>query len=264
MHLTRLERLLAEAGIMALCGCILAISGLFVAPDMLLGARLAYWIGGFLAAWALVQLLSFVGTAVAKMIGLAPQWGYAITIPLATIGITWGILYWSGGNEVAMGDGFGHVWIRASIIGLGFFAFFYVLYARAETVPEVEGPVEAGSQDTPAPVIAETELHARLPTGFPAILALSVEDHYTRVHAFDRSEMVLMPLSEAVTLMPEGEGRQVHRSWWAAREAVMSHKREGRDIRLILRNELEVPVSRAQVKPLRDDGWLSPAPLQKS
>ena len=244
---------------MALCGCILAVSGLFLEPEVPLGARLAYWIGGLLAAWALVQLLSIVGTAVAKLLGLAPQWGYALTIPLATVGIAWGILYWSGGSEMALSEGFGRVWISASIVGLGFFALFYVLYARADVVPETAHESgEVSEAEVPSSQeVTQTNLHERLPPGFPAIIALSVEDHYTRVHAAERSEMVLMPLGEAISLMPEGAGRQVHRSWWAARDAVVSHKREGRDIKLILENELEVPVSRAQVKALREDGWLT-------
>lgn len=223
---------------------------------MPLGARLAYWIGGLLAAWALVQLLAFVGTAVAKLLGLAPQWGYALTIPLATAGISWGILYWSGGNEMALSEGFGRVWISASLVGLGFFAIFYVLYARAEAVPEVEMADEVEAEETPAQSDPQTGLHERLPVGFPDIIALSVEDHYTRVHAATRSEMVLMPLSEAIGLMPPSQGKQVHRSWWTARDAVEGHKREGRDIKLTLTNGLEVPVSRAQVKTLREDGWL--------
>lgn len=242
---------------MALCGCILAVSGLFVEPGVPLGARLAYWIIGLLAAWALVQVLAFVGTAVAKLLGLAPQWGYALTIPLATVGIAWGILYWSGGSEMALSDGFGRVWISASIVGLGFFALFYVLYARAEAVPEGEPPVDEEAEKALTQIEQQTALHTRLPPGFPAIVALSVEDHYTRVHAAGRSELVLMPLGEAISLMPEGMGKQVHRSWWAAREAVISHKRDGRDVKLILESGLDVPVSRAQVKTLREDGWLT-------
>lgn len=257
MQLTRLERLLAEAGIMALCGCILAVLGLFTGPEMPLGARLVYWIAGLLAAWAIVQLFAFIGTAVAKLLGLASQWGYALTIPLATVAISWGILYWSGGSELALSEGFGRVWISASIVGLGFFALFYILYTRVETAPKTDTGIEIEGEDAPSQSGQQTALHDRLPAGFPTILALSVEDHYTRVHAAGRSEMVLMPLSEAITLMPKEQGQQVHRSWWASRDAVVSHKREGRDIRLTLTGDIEVPVSRAQVKALREAGWLS-------
>jgi len=253
MKLTAGERVMAEGGLIALCGCLAALFDPFNQPDMPLGARLAYWIIGFLIAWGFVRLLAIVGGAVAKLLGLAPQWGYALTIPLATVGITWGVLYWTGGSEMALGDAFGPVWVTALLIGIGFFALFFALYARVDFRAEGEEARETSAELEPE----QTQLHERLPAGFPAIIALSVEDHYTRVHAAWRSEMVLMPLSEAITLVPETNGQQVHRSWWAAREAVVSHKREGRDIKLVLENELEVPVSRANVKTLREAGWLS-------
>lgn len=255
LNLTRFERLLAEAGIIALCGCIVAVLGLFTPPEMPLGARLAYWIFGLLAAWALVQILANVGGAVAKLIGLAPQWGYAFTIPLATVGITWAVLYSTGGSELALSDAFARVWPAAMLIGAGFFALFFALYARAGSASEPEVSDTHEDRETP-PEQTHTALHDRLPPGFPEIIALSVEDHYTRVHASERSEMVLMPLSEAIGLMPVETGRQVHRSWWVARSATHSHKREGRDIKLTLVNGLEVPVSRAQTKALREEGWL--------
>lgn len=255
LSLTRFERLLAEAGIIAFCGCIVAVLGLFTPPGMPLGARLAYWIFGLLAAWAFVQLLANVGGAVAKLIGLAPQWGYALTIPLATVGITWAVLYSTGGSELALSDAFARVWPAAMLIGAGFFTLFFALYARAGFASENAETETLVDQSTP-PDSSHTALHDRLPPGFPEIIALSVEDHYTRVHASERSEMVLMPLSEAIGLMPADAGRQVHRSWWVARSATQSQKREGRDIKLTLVNGLEVPVSRAQTKALRKEGWL--------
>jgi len=65
-----------------------------------------------------------------------------------------------------------------------------------------------------------------------------------------------MPLSAAISLLPQSTGRQVHRSWWVASEAVEGYKRDGRDIKLKLTNGLEVPVSRTHTKALRDAGWL--------
>ena len=83
-----------------------------------------------------------------------------------------------------------------------------------------------------------------------------MEDHYVRVIAADCSEMLLMPLAEAIELMPQEAGAQVHRSWWVARGAITGHRRAGRDIRLELSTGLDLPVSRSMVKPLRDAGWL--------
>ncbi|MEE4536883.1 MAG: LytTR family DNA-binding domain-containing protein, partial [Erythrobacter sp.] len=97
--------------------------------------------------------------------------------------------------------------------------------------------------------------HDRLPRGFPAILALQVEDHYVRAIAAERSEMVLMSLSDAIAEMAEDVGEQVHRSWWVARSAVAGHRRVGRDVRLVLINGSEAPVSRAMAPTLRAKGW---------
>lgn len=252
MRLTHAERLMAEVGVIALCACGFAVLGIFTPPDMPLSIRLAYWIVGFIASWALVRILANVGGALAKLFGIAQHWGYALTIPLATVGITWGLLYWTGGSELALSHTFAQIWPSALLIGLGFFALFFALYSRVDFSSDDADP--SAKPRTPAP--AQTDLHGRLPAGFPAILALSVEDHYTRVHASERSEMVLMPLGEAIAMVLPAQGRQVHRSWWVAKSAVVRHKREGRDIKLTLTNGLEVPVSRANTKALRDAGWL--------
>ena len=49
---------------------------------------------------------------------------------------------------------------------------------------------------------------------------------------------------------------QVHRSWLVARGAVPGVKREGRNVRLVLDDGLEAPVSRANVAALKDADWL--------
>lgn len=264
MSLSVTDRLMAEAGIIAAAGAVFAIFNLFNPGDMALGARLAFWIGGFLAAWIVVRLIAQFGTASAKLAGLNPLWGYAITIPLSTAVISWSILWWRGGSQLAAGEAFGRIWPSTILVGVGFFALFYVLYSRADFSGEAEdiadpaapeSAPESTPQSTPKST-PETDLHERLPAGFPEILALSVEDHYTRVHAATRSEIVLMPLGEAMSLVPSKTGKRVHRSWWVAESAVESHKREGRDIKLTLTNGLQVPVSRAHTRALREAGWL--------
>lgn len=261
MRLSVTDRLMAEAGIIAAVGAVFAVINLFNPGDMALGARLAFWIGGFLAAWILVRLIAQFGTASAKLAGLNPVWGYAITIPLSAAVISWSILWWRGGSQLAAGEAFGRIWPSTILVGIGFFALFYVLYSRAdssgEALEDADPPAPESTPHNSSQTELHTPLHGRLPAGFPAILALSVEDHYTRVHAATRSEMVLMPLGEAIGMLPPEDGRQVHRSWWVAREALENHKREGRDIKLTLTNGLEVPVSRSKVQTLRDAGWLN-------
>lgn len=256
MKLTRTEEMLAQAGIIATVGCVIAILGLFTPPGMPLGLRFAYWIIGLLAAWIFVWLLSHIGAAIAKLIGLSPAWGYGLVIPLSSVGISFGVLWWIGGMEMSLGDNFAQIWPVTLLIGIGFFGLFYVLYersaARASTLADVDKPEAAGI----APAHVNSGLHELLPKGFPAVIALSVEDHYVRAHARERTELLLISLTEASELMRETAGERVHRSWWVARSAVTGHKRDGRDTKLILENGLEVPVSRDKVKPLRDAGWL--------
>lgn len=281
MRLSVSERMMAEAGIIAAIGAVFALFNLFNPEEMALGARMAYWIAGFLAAWVVVRIVSQIGTASAKLIGLSRPWGYAITIPLSTAVISWSVLWLQGGPQLAASEAFGRIWPSTILVGIGFFALFFVLYSRVDFSSEAQanrvksgpiqsGPVQSGpvqsspdqsgvdpaGADNGHTAAPETPLHERLPAGFPEILALSVEDHYTRVHAATRSEMVLMPLGEAITLLPPQLGEQVHRSWWVARSSVEGHKREGRDIKLTLTNGLEVPVSRSKVQTLREAGWL--------
>ena len=87
------------------------------------------------------------------------------------------------------------------------------------------------------------------------MIALEMEDHYVRVHTALGSHLVLMRLRDAIPHIDGIEGRQVHRSWWVARGAVEFVRREGRNVRLVLGEDLVAPVSRAQVSELKAAGW---------
>lgn len=258
--LSRSERLLAEIGIVAAVGCGAALLNLFSLPDIPLGARLAFALIGFVAAWVMVRVLAIVGTAAARLLGLSPLWGYVFAIPLSSAAIAWTVLWFLGGPKAALGDDFSVIWPRTTLVGIGFFGLFFLIYWRAFTAEQGN---KLGRDDSASAVfesdsagVPESALHERLPPQFPSILALSVEDHYVRVIAENRSEMLLLSLAEAIELMPEDAGEQVHRSWWVARSAVVRHRRRGRDLQLILLGGIAVPVSRATVKKLRETGWL--------
>ncbi len=125
-----------------------------------------------------------------------------------------------------------------------------LLFRKEDAVLAADSASATGDIEKPA-------IANRLPPGFPDhILALSVEDHYVRVHAPDHSEMLLMRLTDAIREVAELEGLQVHRSWWVAKDAIQSTKRDGRNLRLILSNGLEVPVSRSNVGKLKQTGWI--------
>ncbi len=251
---------LAEAGIVAMIGFAIALTNWFNPGGMELGARMAFWIGGMLAALALFKGLARVGSAVAQLLGIAPVWGQLITIPLMTVVVSWLVLWLVGGVDAAFGENFAVIWPQTLAIGAAIFALFFVIYARRSKASERVLQAEAAEDESSTsdqPGLSQTALHDRLPHDFPAIIALSVEDHYVRVHANGRSEMLLMPLSEAIALMPAAQGAQVHRSWWVAQNCVAGRSRAGRDIKLRLIDQTEVPVSRSKVTDLRAKGWLT-------
>ena len=86
-----------------------------------------------------------------------------------------------------------------------------------------------------------------------------MEDHYVRAHTPHGSELILIPLRQAVDELAGVEGLRVHRSWWVARAAVEGAAEGGRNLRLRLRGGLTAPVARSAVAAVREAGWLRPA-----
>jgi len=87
------------------------------------------------------------------------------------------------------------------------------------------------------------------------IYAVSSEDHYLRLHTSKGADLILMRLSDAVVELEGLEGAQTHRSWWVARDAVEGSRRDGDKVFLTLKGGIEAPVSRPNVRPLREAGW---------
>jgi len=89
-----------------------------------------------------------------------------------------------------------------------------------------------------------------------ALLALSVEDHYVRVHTAKGTEMVLMRLSDAMRETGALPGAQVHRSHWVAFHAVRAARRDGDRAILTLSSGVDIPVSRANLPKVKEAGLL--------
>jgi len=87
------------------------------------------------------------------------------------------------------------------------------------------------------------------------IYAISAEDHYLKLHTSKGADLILMRLADAVVELEGLEGAQTHRSWWVARDAVESARREGDRMVLTIKGGVEAPVSRPNVRPLREAGW---------
>ncbi len=98
---------------------------------------------------------------------------------------------------------------------------------------------------------------ARLPPRLRAarLHAVQAEDHYIRLYTSAGSDLVLLRFSDALTELRGLEGAQVHRSWWVARDAVESLRKENGKAFLLLRDGTKAPVSRTFTRALRDAAW---------
>ncbi|WP_282610551.1 LytTR family DNA-binding domain-containing protein [Pelagibius sp. Alg239-R121] len=113
----------------------------------------------------------------------------------------------------------------------------------ADTETEIDTAIRP--EVTEQVAASDTPLIARFPKlQGQKIRALEAQEHYVKVYTDKTEELVLYRFADAVRDVEDLSGLQVHRSFWVACEAVVSAKREGRKIKLVLHDGLEVPVSK--------------------
>ncbi len=94
-------------------------------------------------------------------------------------------------------------------------------------------------------VVSEIALIERFPRlQGHRIRALEAQEHYVKVYSDLGEELVLYRFADAVQDVEGLDGLRVHRSFWVACDAVVSAKRDGRKVKLVLQDGLEVPVSK--------------------
>jgi hypothetical protein len=87
------------------------------------------------------------------------------------------------------------------------------------------------------------------------LIAVEAEDHYLRVHTDAGVELISARFADALADLAGAAGFQVHRSWWAAADAIEGVRwRRGRG-ELRLAGGLTAPVSRTFAKDLKAAGW---------
>ncbi len=257
------RRISVELLIIAGIGLVLGLLGPFGTYSMPLALRLAYWVGFILVGYLIFRPITRTASWLHEMSGLPLMLTLGIAVGVASFPLAFLIGYAINGMQLSgpmLGEGFGLLYLQCAGIGLAIATLMRKLFLsdddeRGESPgQEILNPREKAV----APAIGQkVRLHERLPVGFPSeIIALSVEDHYVRVHAEHRSEMLLMRLGDAMAEMDGSDGTQVHRSWWVAAEGVVRVKRLERNWRLVLKNDLRIPVARSHVAKLRQMGWI--------
>ena len=146
-------------------------------------------------------------------------------------------------------------WVRYSIPALILFTASVFVYRRLAAVDwlaypgslsprQVEHPIDGTRENTghsPIPTAGQLE-GSKLPAA-AEIIAAKAEQHYVQLYSSDGNELLRYRFGDIVEGYQHCEGGQVHRSWWVNYRYVRHVERNGRNMELILADELTVPVS---------------------
>jgi hypothetical protein len=226
-------------------GLFLTFVGAMDSGRLPLGMRLAYWMplmwGGTAVGLGLSWLVGLIPRARSNTWAFGALLSVVIAVPITFI--VWGYTRLMFGDGPPLGGLFGSVLVIS-----------VAMTALMILVTEPGRVTHAPADGAPAPAVRFLDrLPAKIKGG--VIYAVSAEDHYLRVHTSKGADLILMRLSDAIAELDGLEGAQTHRSWWVAREAVESARRDGDKMVLALKGGAKAPVSRPNVKPLRDAGW---------
>lgn len=276
------RRLAIEIFLMLAAGLLLAFIGPFGTWDMPLMARLMLWPAMILSGYPIFRGLGTVSGWLSEATHIPPPIALLLALAIGALPMTFIVaLLWMGASpgEAVRWRGLGMLYAQVFLIGLVIHGAMSLLFrARAEeasdapasAVPSAaeaardpsliaEAPAAAPAP-TPSPAPAPpTPLVLPLPPGFGAVHALKGEDHYVRVYGEGGDTLILMRLRDAIARLgadAAAQGMQVHRSWWVARDAVASIRRDGRSATLLLKNGTVVTAARDAMPKLRAAGWL--------
>lgn len=255
------RRTLTDLAIMTVIAVFLAIIGPFGSIGEPLPVRLLTWLAFAYLGYVIYSPMGYWVDRAHNALALpqAPLWLVAVvigTVPMTVV--IYFIQFMPDLPPVPTPEQALTSYFYVFVIGGAVTLLFNVLgrYAeRAEGIPR--RPTAVVPSQVSLPSNAPNPLFDQLPPELGSdIVALEMEDHYVRVHTALGSALVLMRLRDAMGLLGDLEGMQVHRSWWVARVAVDDVLRDGRNVRLKLARGIEAPVARAKVADLKDARWI--------
>jgi hypothetical protein len=224
-----------------------------------LGIRLAYWIGLLWISMLFYLPGLWAGLSLSARFDMPPWSGLAAAIvvaslPMAGVSRFAARLVWTrfvaGMSPL---DWYGETLIVALPLCLAYASLKGFLRSPRSVRPSGPEPTSSSAGDD----AGRLRFLARLPPRLGRdLLCLQMEDHYVRAHTVAGSDLILISLNQAVAELEGLEGLQVHRSWWVARSAVVKVDRDGRSVRLKLRNGVTAPVSRRAVAALKAAAWI--------
>ncbi len=250
-------------GLFTAAAVLLVVIGPFnTAAELSLPWRAVYWFTVIFGGAAISFLIRrFFHAYTAKATGL--KFGALRTLQILTASLPISLLV--AGVEM---------WLREQVIALEHWPVLLVyvvaitaavtsvssLVEQRRALREQLGVVERvadGASNLDALAI-QTPFHKRLdPTLRGAeVQMLKSEDHYLKVTTSKGTELIRCSLSSAMDELADLDGKQVHRSFWVAHDAILGVKRHGNAYRLVLRDDVTAPLSRRRYRELSREGWL--------
>jgi len=239
---------LRNISIAAGAGVFLALVGALETSAIPIVPRLLYWvpimIAGGLLGHAVAGLVMRIPRAAQDPWLFGAALAVAIAIPSTFLVWGWTALFFPAVRHVEVLPGFA---LNVLLISVAMTAI--------TTIANRPGRVTHAQPAGAAP--KQVRFLERLPPKLKGatLYAVSAEDHYLRLHTSKGSDLILMRMSDAIAELEGLEGAQTHRSWWVARDAVESTRRDGDRLTLMLKGGAEAPVSRPNIRPLREAGW---------
>lgn len=242
------RRWLVNLGVAAAAGVFLSLTGALDTDEMPLWQRLTYWVPLMLSG-------ALLGHAVSSLIGRflrsdTNPWLFggalaAALTPPVTIAV-WGYTGLVSRHPL-------NLQTLLAMVG----PVFLISAAMTAIMLLVNRPGRVTHAPAPGAAAPSVRFLERFPPKLKGavLYAVSAEDHYLRLHTSKGSDLILMRLADAISELEGLEGAQTHRSWWVAKDAVEKVRREGDRLVLELKGGAEAPVSRSNIKPLREAGW---------
>lgn len=250
------KRLTIELLAMVLLGLLIGLLGPFGTFDNPPAVRMLSWAIWLVAGYLFFRPTGVIADWLCEATGLPRIAGRLIALVVASVPVTLIVIMMVGRMSFADALRSPDFWtmylyicVISAVASISMAALFRRGAAPVAAYPPAEPPEDMASPPEAAPALP-------LPPGFGPVRALKGEDHYVRVIGEHSEELILMRMRDAIDRLGNADGLRVHRSWWVARAAVASTRRDGRTAVLTLTGGHEVPVARDMMPDLRAAGWL--------